>query len=170
TAALARGTSLSRRLQAAADAFAEALRARLPAPRLHTEEVRVPVPEDLWAHRHTLGRYHELDTVLEDGAAFFDGLHEGTNEAIYGGLARRAAALRGELGQMIEGPGGGTLVRWLVASARNVSLRASPIDVGPILKQRFEAHPGPLVFTSATLSAAGGFEYVRERLGLGDAA
>jgi ATP-dependent DNA helicase DinG len=170
-AALARGTSLSRRLQAAADAFAEALRARLPAPRLHTEEVRVPVPEDLWSGRgHALARYHELDTVLEDGAAFFDGLHEATNEPIHGGLARRAAALRGELGQMIDGPGGGTLVRWLVASSRNVSLRASPIDVGPILKQRFEAHPGPLVFTSATLSAAGGFEYVRERLGLGDAA
>src|SRR6185436_17674485 len=89
---------------------------------------------------------------------------------IYGGLARRAAALRGELGQMIDRFSGGTLVRWLVVSSRNVSLRASPIDVGPILKQRFEAHPGPLVFTSATLSAAGGFEYVRERLGLGDAA
>ncbi|HXU83633.1 MAG TPA: helicase C-terminal domain-containing protein [Polyangia bacterium] len=171
TAALARGTSLSRRLQAATDAFAEALRARLPAPRLHTEEVRVPVPEDLWTGRgHPLHRYHELDTVLEDGAAFFDGLHDSTNEPIYGGLARRAAALRGELGQMIDRPSGGTLVRWLVASSRNVSLRASPIDVGPILKQRFEAHPGPLVFTSATLSAAGGFEYVRERLGLGDAA
>ena len=170
-AALARGTSLSRRLQAAADAFAESLRARLPAPRLHTDEVRVPVPEDLWTSRsHTLARYHELDTVLEDGAAFFDGLSEATNEPIYGGLARRAAALRGELGQMIDGPGGGTLVRWLVASSRNVSLRASPIDVAPILKQRFEAHAGPLVFTSATLSAAGGFEYVRERLGLGDAA
>jgi ATP-dependent DNA helicase DinG len=42
--------------------------------------------------------------------------------------------------------------------------------VGPILKDRFGAHAGPLVFTSATLSAAGGFAYVRERLGLGDLA
>jgi len=170
-ALLARGTALARRLQATADAFAEALRARLPAPRSGTEEIRVPVPEDLWnGHGHPIARYHELDTVLEDGAAFFDGLHETTSEPIYGGLARRAAALRGELGQMIDAPGGNSFVRWLVASPRNVSLRAGPIDVGPILKQRFLAHAGPLVFTSATLSAAGGFEYVRERLGLGDVA
>jgi ATP-dependent DNA helicase DinG len=123
---LARGTSLSRRLQAAADAFAESLRARLPAPRLHTEEVRVPVPEDLWTARsHTLARYHELDTVLEDGAAFFDGLSEATNQPMYGGLARRAAALRGELGQMIEGPGGGTLVRWRPSTSGRSSSSAS---------------------------------------------
>jgi ATP-dependent DNA helicase DinG len=170
-AALSRGTALGRRLQAAADAFAEALRGRLPAPRIGTDEIRVPVPEDLWHGRgHPVARYHELDTVLEDAAAFFDGLQESTNEPIHGGLARRAAGVRSELGQMIDTPGGGTLVRWLVASSRHVSLRASPIDVGPILKQSFEAHAGPLVFTSATLSAAGGFEYVRERLGLGDVA
>jgi ATP-dependent DNA helicase DinG len=170
-AALARGTALARRLQATTDAFAEALRARVPAPRTGTEEIRVPVPEDLWnGHGHPVARYHELDTTLEEGAAFFDSLHEATSEASYGGLARRAAALRGELGQMIDAPGGNSHVRWLVASPRNVSLRAGPIDVGPILKERFGAHPGPLIFTSATLSAAGGFEYVRERLGLGDLA
>src|SRR5205814_9029863 len=38
------------------------------------------------------------------------------------------------------------------------------------LRDRWGAHPGPLVFPSATLSAAGGFDYVRARLGLGDAA
>jgi ATP-dependent DNA helicase DinG len=167
--AVSRGSSLARRIQASADALAEALRGRLPAPRSGTEEVRVPIPEDLWSGA-TLARYHELDTVLEAAAAFFDGLAETSREPIYGGLARRAAALRGELGQMIDAPGGGTSVRWLVASSKNVSLRASPIDVGPILKTCFEAHPGPLVFTSATLSAAGGFGYVRERLGLGDLA
>jgi ATP-dependent DNA helicase DinG len=169
--ALSRGTALARRLQGAADAFAVALRGRMPAPRTGTDEIRVPVPEDLWTGRgQALARYHELDTVLEDGAAFFDGLHDEHKEPIYGGLARRAAGLRGELGQMIDGPSGASQVRWLVASSRHVSLRASPIDVGPILKQRFEAHQGPLIFTSATLSAAGGFAYVRERLGLGDVA
>src|SRR5256885_14729275 len=95
--------------------------------------------------------------------------------AVMGGLARRASALRAELGAMIDAPGDGgkRLVRWLVASARqgnHVSLRASPIDVGPLLRERWGAHPGPLVFTLATLSAAGRFEYVRERLGLGDVA
>jgi ATP-dependent DNA helicase DinG len=85
------------------------------------------------------------------------------------GLCRRAGAVRADLARMIDG-GGRDLVRWVAASPRNVSLRASPIDVAPRLGAAFEAHPGPLVFTSATLTAGGSFAYVRERLGLGDAA
>jgi ATP-dependent DNA helicase DinG len=179
-----RATSLARRLQGTAEAFAEALRDRLPAPRGGAEEIRVPVPDDLWTSRAPpLARYHELDTVLDEAASLFERLAgdpaataappSAAQAAVYGGLARRAAALRAELGAMIDAPAGAQnrrLVRWLVASPRQVSLRASPIDVGPLLRERWEAHPGPLVFTSATLSAAGGFEYVRDRLGLGDAA
>jgi ATP-dependent DNA helicase DinG len=182
-----RTTSLARRIQAAAESLAEALRSRLPAPRAGAEEIRLPMPDDLFAPRSPpLLRYHELDTVLEEAAVFFDRLAAGSSTpfdpdpgpppavaALYGGLARRAAALRAELGQMIEAAPssrGAPMIRWLVASPRHVSLRASPVDVGPVLRQRWDAHPGPLVFTSATLSAAGGFEYVRERLGLGDAA
>jgi ATP-dependent DNA helicase DinG len=177
-----RTASLSRRLQASTDSFSFALRARLPHPRAGAEELRVPMPEDLFAPRSPpLAAYHELDTVLEEAATFFERI--GTNSdpldpepgppptvaAVYGGLSRRAAGLRAELGALIDSAGS-KLVRWVVASPRQVSLRASPIDVGPVLRQRFDAHPGPLVFTSATLSAAGGFEYVRDRLGLGDTA
>ena len=61
-------------------------------------------------------------------------------------------------------------MRWLVASPRNVSLRTSPVDVAPLLGARWNDHPGPLVFTSATLSVGERFDYVRDRLGLGDAA
>jgi ATP-dependent DNA helicase DinG len=189
---LVRAGSQARRLQMATESFAEALRDRLPAPRGGAEEIRVPVPEDLWAARAPpLARYHELDTILEESAALFDRLTRddgartrdeapsrsppsAAQAAVHGGIARRASALRAELGAMIDARGGGhggkPLVRWLVASARQVSLRASPIDVGPLLRERWSAHPGPLVFTSATLSAAGGFEYVRGRLGLGDVA
>jgi ATP-dependent DNA helicase DinG len=181
---LMRAGSMARRLEIAAEAFAEALRARLPAPRGGTDEVRVPAPDDLWgAHSSSLERYHLLDTVLDEAASFFSRLGSGDPTpfapdppsaavaAVLGGLGRRAEALRAELGQMIDAHGESSrLVRWLVASARNVSLRASPIDVGPLLRKRFDDHPGPLIFTSATLSAGGGFEYVRERLGLGDSA
>jgi ATP-dependent DNA helicase DinG len=51
-----------------------------------------------------------------------------------------------------------------------VTLRASPVDVAPLLRGTFDAHSGPLIFTSATLSAAGSFAYMRERLGLADTA
>ena len=186
-----RAASLARRLQGITEAFAEALRDRLPAPRPGADELRVPVPDDLWIPRGApLLRYHELDTVLEEAAAFFDRLADTGDAgvlpglpptgaavpspgeaAVLGGLARRAGSLRDELGQMIDVRAGASpMVRWLVAGPRNVSLHASPIDVAPVLKQRFDATAGPLVFTSATLSAGGSFGYVRERLGLGDAA
>jgi ATP-dependent DNA helicase DinG len=58
----------------------------------------------------------------------------------------------------------------VAASARNVSLRASPVDVAPVLARAFDDHAGPLVFTSATLTTAGSFDFIRARLGLGDTA
>jgi ATP-dependent DNA helicase DinG len=61
-------------------------------------------------------------------------------------------------------------VRWMAAGPRHVSLHASPVDVGPTLSRAFAQHAGPLIFTSATLTVAGKFDYVRQRLGLGDMA
>jgi ATP-dependent DNA helicase DinG len=62
-------------------------------------------------------------------------------------------------------------VRWLVTNARGaVGLHSAPIDVGPRLAAAFAAHPGPAIFTSATLTVAGSFAYVRQRLGLHDTA
>ena len=154
------------------------------------------MPEDLWAardgHDTPVARYHELDTVLEEAEALFERLAEteplvlGTGAplpapspaeaALFGGLGRRAGALRGELARMVDGNRRDD-VRWISASPRNVSLRASPIDVAPVLAAAFDAHPGPLVFTSATLSTGAaparpgaGFAYLRERLGLADTA
>ena len=190
-------TSLGRRLQATADGLASALRDRLPAPAPGLDEVRVPLPEDLWAaragHDTPVARYHELDTVLEEAEVLFKRMSEteplvlGTGAplpapspaeaALFGGLGRRAGALRGELSRMVDGNRRDG-VRWISASPRNVSLRASPIDVAPVLAAAFDAHPGPLIFTSATLSTRGsagegpgaGFAYLRQRLGLADTA
>ena len=39
------------------------------------------------------------------------------------------------------------------AKKRSFNLRASPIHVAPLLARAFEAHAGPIVFTSATLTA-----------------
>ena len=69
-------------------------------------------------------------------------------------LARRATALRADLSLLVAGRGR-EHVRWLAASPRNVGLHASPIDVGPVLGRALDACPGPIVFTSATLTVAG---------------
>ncbi|MCU1303743.1 MAG: helicase c2 [Candidatus Sulfotelmatobacter sp.] len=49
---------------------------------------------------------------------------------------------------------------------QNVFLQATPIDVGPILRECLWSKLECAVLTSATLAVGGGFEYIRERLGM----
>jgi len=84
-------------------------------------------------------------------------------------LGRRAAAVRMDLEALIDGRGRDH-VRWLWASPRNVALHASPVEVGPLLGRALDACPGPIILTSATLTVAGRFDYLRARVGLGDTA
>src|SRR5437868_8848433 len=49
---------------------------------------------------------------------------------------------------------------------QNVFLQATPIDVGPILRECLWSKLDCAVLTSATLAVGGGFEYIRKRLGL----
>jgi len=173
--------SVARRLEAATHVLAQALRGRLPRKVGETDDLRMPMPDDLW-QGEVLGRYHELDTVLEEAHVMLGRLAEDdmsdalrsskpapNKAAVLSGLSERAQILRTDLGEIV-GSARRDSVRWIALSARNVTLRASPVDVAPILRQTFDAHPGPLVFTSATLSAAGSFQYMRERLGLADTA
>jgi ATP-dependent DNA helicase DinG len=167
-----RAHSASARLLAAAGALGEALRDHLPAPRPGADEVRVPVPDDLWSGGR-LGRYHDLDGVLDEVeswlAADSESVREAKNGSELAGLGRRAGVLRAELGALVDRARSGS-VRWIAATSRNVSLHASPIDVGPSLARGFDLVTGPVIFTSATLTVAGSFEYVRQRIGLPDAA
>jgi ATP-dependent DNA helicase DinG len=49
---------------------------------------------------------------------------------------------------------------------QNIFLQATPIDVGPILRECLWSNLECAVLTSATLAVGGGFEYIRQRLGL----
>jgi ATP-dependent DNA helicase DinG len=51
-------------------------------------------------------------------------------------------------------------------SRQNVFLQATPIDVGPILRECLWSKLECAVLASATLAVGGGFEYIRQRLGL----
>jgi ATP-dependent DNA helicase DinG len=168
----ARAQSASGRLTGVGAALADALRDRLPAPPPGRDEVRVPLPENLWSGP-ALARYHELDGVLEEIAAWLGGESEAVREADHpaelAALGRRATALRADLGLLVGSRGKGS-VRWISATPRTLSLHASPIHVGPALARAFDACAGPIIFTSATLTVAGSFSFIRERIGLGDAA
>jgi ATP-dependent DNA helicase DinG len=50
--------------------------------------------------------------------------------------------------------------------SQNVFLQATPIDVGPILRECLWSKLECAVLTSATLAVGGGFEYIRQRLGV----
>ncbi|MCG5053758.1 MAG: ATP-dependent DNA helicase [Myxococcales bacterium] len=185
-AAADRLARLAHHLAMGADDFATAMRRRLPAPKTGGDEVRVPLPDDLFSARDEAGpygRYLALDTVLEEAAALLTRVSEyGVPEAdgisrppsadvaaALGGLSRRAVSARDELSALVDTQAKDR-IRWVTASSRNVALRASPIDVAPVLSRFFDSHPGPLVFTSATLSVGQDFTYVQRRLGLSDTA
>jgi ATP-dependent DNA helicase DinG len=53
-----------------------------------------------------------------------------------------------------------------IRGRQNVFLQATPIDVGPILRECLWSKLECAVLTSATLAVGGGFEYIRQRLGL----
>jgi ATP-dependent DNA helicase DinG len=188
-----RVTSLHRRLLGANDALGDALRDRLPQPRPGQDEVRIEMPPDFWAPGGSAGnesplvRYHQLDTVLDETENLFARLCEpdkggeavglpmlpeptANEAALYAGLSRRAAGVRSDLAQLVDGRRRDH-VRWVVASPRHFNLRASPVNVAGLLGAAFDAHAGPIVFTSATLTTTGtNFGYFRRRLGLGDVA
>jgi ATP-dependent DNA helicase DinG len=173
--------SVARRVEAATHLLSQAARARLPRKSGDGDDVRIPMPDDLW-QGEVLARYHELDTVLEEAAVLLGRLAEddmseplrasppsANKAAVLAGLSARAQTLRDDLGQIV-GSARRDSVRWIALSARQLTLRASPVEVAPILRERFDAHAGPLIFTSATLTTAGSFGYMHSRLGLGDTA
>ena len=57
----------------------------------------------------------------------------------------------------------------LAARSENLVLRAAPINVGTLLRERVYSERRSTVFTSATLAVGGTFDYFRSRIGLGTA-
>ncbi|MHB8611142.1 MAG: helicase C-terminal domain-containing protein [Candidatus Dormibacteraceae bacterium] len=56
----------------------------------------------------------------------------------------------------------------LISRTENLVLRAAPINVGSLLRDRVYAGRQSTVFTSATLAVGGTFDYFRSRVGLGE--
>jgi ATP-dependent DNA helicase DinG len=83
-------------------------------------------------------------------------------------LIRRTQEVGGDL-EFILSQGDPQYVYWCENRGRGVFLRASPIDVWQDLARRLYPRLETMVFTSATLSTQGGFDYFRERLGIGEA-
>ena len=83
-------------------------------------------------------------------------------------ILRRVRELRFALNFLIKA-GDKQFVYWIERRGRGVFLRASPIDVSGLLQDRLFAKVPTVILTSATLSSAGNFNFIRERLGLDEA-
>ncbi|MEN8198788.1 MAG: ATP-dependent DNA helicase [Thermodesulfobacteriota bacterium] len=79
-----------------------------------------------------------------------------------------------ELGKSLLQIGGseqlqsGHYVHWYERRERTVSLSATPVNIAPELEDCLYNAVESCIMTSATLTTAGDFSYVRERLGLGE--
>jgi ATP-dependent DNA helicase DinG len=80
-------------------------------------------------------------------------------------IVRRIRQLRFDLNFIVKGEDK-KFVYWLERRGRGVFLRASPIDVSTLLQDKLFEKVPTVVLTSATLSSAGNFNFIRERLGL----
>ncbi len=77
-------------------------------------------------------------------------------------IARRTEQLRDALGSL-EAPG---QVSWSLGGGRSPSVGSSPIDVGPLLRERLHERVPCIVLTSATLTTGGDFKFLKRRLGI----
>lgn len=121
-----------------------------------TRAMRAPTIDD---------RLASLEVALEALSAHCQSIEE--SEALLV-LVRRIDELRDELVRILEVSEPGELVVYTESRGRNPWLCASPIDVArTFAREVLEVTPA-VVLTSATLSTAGSFSFVKARLGIGD--
>jgi ATP-dependent DNA helicase DinG len=98
-------------------------------------------------------------------AASLDSLSASAPETL--GLVERAETLREGLLEVLDGEGEDR-VRWVEVTGYNTVLSSNPIEVGDLLRQRLFGNLRAAVLTSATLTVAGSFAFVRGALGIPD--
>jgi len=139
---------------------------------------RVPLPDGLFDHPDRQTAWFKLDTALEELARTAEAEAEPPPDeepdgdagarASLTGLARRARGMRDDLATIAE-QRQKSHVYWGETRPTGTFLTASPIEIADLMRRHIlKAGPTP-VLTSATLTAAGTFDYSRRRLGLDDA-
>jgi ATP-dependent DNA helicase DinG len=107
--------------------------------------------------------YHALDNALHRLETTLDILKDPPPDA--DNILRRTRELRFALNFIVKADDK-KFVYWLERRGRGTFLRASPIDVSALLQDKLFEKVPTVVLTSATLSSAGNFQFIRERLGL----
>src|SRR6202140_4032931 len=80
-------------------------------------------------------------------------------------IARRGMELRGELKFLFESSEG-NYVYWFERRNKGVFVAATPIDVSALLRERLFEPFETIILTSAPLAVEGGFNFLKQRLGI----
>jgi ATP-dependent DNA helicase DinG len=107
--------------------------------------------------------YDALVSSLKGLETEFAALHEKPEELLR--IARRSFEIRQELSFLFES-NERNFVYWYERRNKGVFLAATPIDVSQVLREKLFEKFDTIVLTSATLTVAGRFEFIRHRLGL----
>ncbi len=135
-------------------------------------EGRYPLLPDAFRYRSTtgetrpttLGEAHSvLEAALETLEEMLEGYAEDMPEA--DSLLRRTRQTRFDL-EFIANQTERNYVYWIERRGKGYFLRASPVDVSELLREKLFEKVETCILTSATLSSSGSFNFVRERLGL----
>ncbi|MEP7148420.1 MAG: ATP-dependent DNA helicase [Acidobacteriota bacterium] len=133
---------------------------------------RYPLLEDVFSYRTKNGEtaptqlgeaYEALDGVLSRLIAAIDPFADTIPEVE--SLVRRTKQTRADLDFVVH-QAEHNYVYWLERRGKGMFLRASPVDVSELLREKLFEKVETCVLTSATLSSGGSFNFVRERLGL----
>ncbi len=136
------------------------------------QEGRFPLLPDAFAHRGRDGEdqptplgeaYNALDTALGRLETEVDVYSDKLPEAE--SVVRRIRQTRFDLDFIVK-QADSNFVYWLERRGRGVFLQASPVDVSSLLQEKLFDKVETCILTSATLSANGSFNFIRDRLGL----
>jgi ATP-dependent DNA helicase DinG len=168
-------TRISARIQRFADMFWISFRegrglegrfALTPHMRVSSPTVREGLEADETPGLAASDAYLALDGALNRLETTLDVLKDAPPDAE--SIVRRTRELRFELNFIIRAEDK-KFVYWLERRGRGIFLRASPIDVSGLLQDKLFEKVPTVILTSATLSSAGNFNFIRERLGLNEA-
>ncbi len=136
------------------------------------QEGRFPLLADAFTSRGSDGEnrptalgetYHALDDSLARLETELDVYSEKMPEAE--SVVKRIRQTRFDLGFIVK-QSDRNFVYWLERRGRGVFLQASPVDVSALLQEKLFDKVETCILTSATLSANGSFNFIRDRLGL----
>ncbi|CAN5660914.1 ATP-dependent DNA helicase [soil metagenome] len=133
---------------------------------------RYPLLLDVFSYRTSQGKteptplgeaYFALDAALEALEKALAGFSDEKPEIE--SLLRRTRQTRFDL-EFVITQAERNYVYWLERRGKGIFLRASPVDVSELLREKLFEKVDTCILTSATLSSSGSFNFVRERLGL----